>query len=650
MCRRSLHGSELVLLCGVLFAALAPPLRGEEQQDKFQDLRPGKYQELIDQVKARLLDHVQPVKEFDVWPPEVGLDKSDDFNAYATAYRKNGKRIPVVRITPLMMKLVILRDGDPDPQHAADRLGFILGHELSHLTLGHITVPTLGDTALVKKAFSRQQETDADLAGMKLALEAGYSFRYGRGAVERMLKIDYSSFEALAVDHPSWKDRLTIFDKEKASLWGAMSAFHNGFYFLGSEQYASAIPCFEAVVKEFPDCTEGWANLGYAYLMRWCDALDAQDLLRLDIGQVAVGSFYSRSGTLDEVARGGDPEDWKRAVAALRKSLVLKPDQVLARANLGVAYLVSPDGRDLVKAAKELEPAAEAALKDTQLEAWMRASVLNNAAVADLAANRIQPAARKLQSAAEQLDRQFKSKSPREIRPVLRGLDASIYYNEMLLLAGTSDSSLRRKALTGLEKYLNTLGPGSAWWQVAYEHYSKLCTELNVASEPQRLFMKAAGSTYRPVTSVTLPSGAILVLSEHFGAVKKQLGEGQSQRVLPESDQIVRMRYPNHGVDLIVQTKTDRILAVHLNGAKAPHLPLRGVGLGSQVVELRIGMTGDEVQKTLADESFDFRYLEDPMVSYRFYPNLGLAVKIRKDRVEELAVAQVARRQPIQDY
>ena len=54
---------------------------------------------------------------------------------------------------------------------------------------------------------------------MELAVKAGYSFNGGLGAMRKMidLGLNYSSFEGLSSDHPSWYDRIAQLDKEQAS-------------------------------------------------------------------------------------------------------------------------------------------------------------------------------------------------------------------------------------------------------------------------------------------------------------------------------------------------------------------------------------------------------------------------------------------------
>src|SRR5438876_364084 len=82
---------------------------------------------------------------------------------------------------------------------------------------------------------------------------------------------DYSNFEGIKATHPSWAERLTFLDKGQEHIWKAMAAFQNGYFFLHAEQYVTAESCFDKVVKDFPDCAEAWANLGYARLMQYCD-------------------------------------------------------------------------------------------------------------------------------------------------------------------------------------------------------------------------------------------------------------------------------------------------------------------------------------------------------------------------------------------
>jgi hypothetical protein len=122
-----------------------------------------------------------------------------------------------------------------------------------------------------------------------------------------------------------------------------------------------------------------------------------------------------------------------------------------------------------------------------------------------------------------------------------------------------------------------------------------------------------------------------------------RLGEGQETPVV-RGTKLVRWRFPDQGIELI---GTDRVMAIILRGPKAPALRLQGIGPGGQTKQLHLGMTQRELEQVLANEEYDLRQLDQAEVGYRFYAGLGLAVRVQRDKVEELAIALLARR-PVQ--
>lgn len=260
---------------------------------------------------------IAPTSSNMTWPPKLELVDKEDINAFATMWRKDSKEYPVVVCNAGLIKKVV--EGN------ADRLAYVLGHELAHHILGH-TKAQNGDTEFERASFSRAQEIEADRIGMELALRANYSYRGGLSALRKMidLGLNYSSFEGLAADHPSWLDRIALLDKDQAGLWRSMSAFDNGVYFLLVQNYALAERAFRQVTKDFPGSYEAWANLGYALLMQYADSLDTEDLRRFDVGQIVVGGFYRRPQSLENKLRGVNEELWWDAVGALREAIRLK--------------------------------------------------------------------------------------------------------------------------------------------------------------------------------------------------------------------------------------------------------------------------------------------------------------------------------------
>jgi len=367
----------LAAVAGTLLLSLGISARAEGEATPEQ-------QERVETVVNRLVTAIKTHPAEYTWPPIVKVTKdagtdNADAGLYGTE-KDTGLSITMVRVSPSLLTDIV-KDDD-------DTMAFILGHELSHcLHKDSQMRPELTQTNYLFRTFTRQQEYDADKSGMKMALAAGYSFKRALGGPREFIAQghDYSSFEATSVDHPSWRDRIAALDKDQESLWRSMSAFENGQYFLTVEQYESAGRCFTGVTESFPDCSEAWSNLGYAKLMQYCDGLKTADIRRMGLGQIVVGGFYQRPRSLELKVRGTNPHPWNEAVVALQQALKLNPQLTLAKANLALAYLVAPEGRDPARAAKLFQEAATMAAADMAIDPFTRAAVLVNAGVADIA-------------------------------------------------------------------------------------------------------------------------------------------------------------------------------------------------------------------------------------------------------------------------
>src|SRR5208337_705656 len=161
--------------------------------------------------KRRLLAVAEPVAGY-AWPPTIKVVDKDEIQAYAHDASKDGQVRPEIVVMAGLLHRVV--------QGNADRLAFVLGHELGHVILKHIQRPPPGKTDVVKLVFGREQEIAADAKGMELTLAAGYSKKGALGAIRQFLDLglglEYSSFEGLGLDHPSWKERIALLDKEQA--------------------------------------------------------------------------------------------------------------------------------------------------------------------------------------------------------------------------------------------------------------------------------------------------------------------------------------------------------------------------------------------------------------------------------------------------
>ncbi len=446
------------------------------------------------------------------------------------------------------------------------------------------------------------------------------------------LGLNYSSFEGLSNDHPSWYDRIAQLDKEQASIWRSLSSFQNGTYFLVIENYELAQRAFRQVTKEFPDADEAWANLGYAMLMEYADSLDEADIQRFNVGQIVTGGFYRRSKSLQSHVRGVNEELWWDAVGALREAIRLNPGLSLPRANLGIAYLFRPAGKDPGKAAQYLEEAAKLAPMDSSLDPASRLAESTNLAVAYSAAGDNTKA---LEELAE-VDRALQSAAAQRYG-VMASVSNAVVYNRAFLLAQSTNKAEQKLALSDLEGYLRNSDPSGMWWKSAYEKYSDLGKAFGVAPQPPSLVHGNVNLHFRPVTELIVGSSHVS-LGNQMSMAGSQFGTAPTISPVVPRTNLVRYDFNQYGISLI---GADEVLAIVLSGKSSPSLSLRDVGLGNQTHQIRVGMSANELDELMQDADYDFRQLTDPGTNYRFYRDLGIAVLVRDGLIVEIAISQI---------
>jgi len=623
------------VVAALTLGGLALPLRSAHAQSA----SASNAEELIREVVDRLIAVADvPAGLRSAWPPKVVYQSGPqkEINAYARCSGTAAKPSYELVITPEIMQHVVKRDRDV--------LAYIAGHELAHVLLGHTDcAKQRGDQAeIVAAAASRAQEHASDSLGIRLAIKAGYSFRR---AVKGMLAISdamggtSSTLQSLASTHPTWMDRGTFLsmsqgDRQMTTLWRSMSAFANGNYYLMIEQYEAAARAFKQVTTEFPGAYEAWANLGFALLMRYADGLDADDLRRFDIGQLVIPGFYRRPETLEAQVRGIDSQLWWDAVGALREAIRLKPDLTLALAHLGIAHLIHPSGtRDVGNASKFLKEAAALAAKDSTISPLDRIAIEINAGVAELAAGGEAEAI--FSQALNALTATTKGSRQQSDN----ALAAAIDYNRALLLENSSTANARRNAVQMLERYLGTASPASAWWQIGYERYVRLCKAAGIQPKSEEQFRKGRAASIRVIAGVEVKPGVTVNLGEPVADATKRLGKAARVPAVAGTN-LVLLSYGALGVDILAN---DRVLAIVLRGTNAPAVPLRTQGLGGTTASLRVGMTEAELAQT-AGEFYDMKRLTSDDVYYRYYRDLGIGVRVIDSRVAEIVVAQIPNR------
>ncbi len=617
--------------------------------------------DLVKKVVGRIVPVAELPHTLHTWPPSVYVhDQKDEYgnsvlNAFAhpcggesdvglphECSEDDNPSQPHVHITKKLMDDVI--------QSREQRLAFVFGHELAHITQGHTTnfgYKWRANTELAFYSFGRRQEMEADRVGHLYGNNAGYESDEMLQAIFRFIELDlsYSSFEGLGVGHPSWEERLSYINEDNSPHWRLLNTFRTGVSFLATEQYKLAEACFRDVVEEYPRSYEAHANLGYALLMRYADGLETADVEQLGIRHIVVGSFTRRPESLEPDVRGVDTQLWFQATTSLNEALRLKPSLIEAKANLGIAYMVKPSGPDMERARAIFDEVVEAALNDNTMDARTKAAVLINSGVADLAAGLLSESHEQFVGAETQINEYVAGFRSSTDTTVHGELFAALQYNAGLLFESQLNDDSQGLAFEFFERYLSIMSPSSTWWPIAYQKYSSIGGRLGRRVKGKGEFAVSYTRKPRMVSGVRISGDALITL----GQPREELGDDfrQAYGLLAGSVYETRLLQEDTDLtefDLSIMDKI-RIIATHeviaiIIEDGGPEVEIRDIGLGTSVGKLRVGMSSAELTIAMGRD-YEKRVIVDPEKGYRFYRSAGVAAHVKDGVVKELVLTQI---------
>lgn len=596
--------------------------------------------QFVERVYNKILTVVKnvPPELAATWPPKLDYqaDEKKVVNAYAGF---NDEGYPVVIVTQALMDVVIRGN--------EEFIAYILAHEIGH----HLGMHPKNLTNYVE---SRSMEFEADKYGMEIVLRAGYSFRTVRETMIAMKSIlgDYSTFEASASTHPSWTERLEALDSEKQFLWRSLAAFENGVYFLFYENYEAAEVCFKKAIREFPDCYEAYANLGYAQLMQYLDKLEYEDVRSFNINQIIYGSFYRKAVSIEQSSiRGIDEEIWWNAIGNFKEALRINPNMSLVKTNLGIAYLFDPRKKSLGQAEKFFAESIDEIALDESIDQYLVSIVYLNSGVVDATQNKNQEALAKFENAKSRYENAQKqgfamnneSNTDRGFSSVVgydvKSLAAVIDLNSIILESSSKSENPQfvKNAINEFEKYFRNHYPGSIWWKLAYENYTALCKKAALTPKSEEQLVTSSRASVKPVQGIKVGSNLLLLSTPINEALKMFDGEAEVLPVVKER-KIMAYVYANLGIEIISDTK---IVSIVLNSNYKE--PLEFQGVKGNKYQLKIGMTRKEVEKLLLDEN-DLIYMKIQIpgksATYFFCYELGVGIAYENGVVSEILITQ----------
>ena len=613
---------------------------------------------MAEEVANRIASVITLEHSLHTWPPDLYIHDQKDqngnsmLNAFAhpcggdidagmptDCSAPEGATKPHVHFTKAILDQVV--------QGNEDRMALIMGHEMGHITLGHTTpyaFRNLGQSELSMYAFGRQQEIGSDLNGVQYGLSAGYDLDGMLSAFYRFIELDmsYSSFEGLGVSHPSWEERLTFIDEDKVNLWRSMMSFKTGVSLLAAEQYSLAASLFRDVVTQFPGSYEAHANLGYAQLMDYLDQLEPADIANFGIGHIVVGAFTRRPRSMEPAVRGINAALWFQATTSLQTALRLNPGMAEATANLGIAYLVQPQGSNTAEARRLLSEAVQAARYDNQVDSRAKVAIFINAGVAELAQGLLKDSYDYMSEAITELN-QVSGFVPSTDYLVRGELETALIYNQALIFSSVDDAELQASALEYFNVYLSNTSPSSNWWQIAYNRYAAVANSLGQTPRSVDDYRTNHTPSYRTLTSFVFPNGVQVNLGQPIDEVLNNMGNAgvttdqlQQYRIIEDTGLI---DYAFFLWETSVWA-TQEVLSIQLYGTGAPAIGIQETGLGSNTQYVRVGMSEAELNGILGTD-YERRLLVTWSDDYRFYRDLGLAAAVENGVVTQLVITQV---------
>jgi tetratricopeptide (TPR) repeat protein len=442
-----------------------------------------------------------------------------------------------------------------------DYIAIVLAHELSHILLNHVKECDRDNQNY--RYIDREQEYDADLLGLKIYLNAGYSYSKAIDAYKKMkFELgDNSSFETQekGIEHPTITNRLERIDNHHQGLWRTMACFENGSYFLEMQAYDIAIILFKQVIKEFPNCYEAYANIGYARLMQYFDGFSQEDIKGFHVGQLAMGGFYKRPESLISKIKGFDEDKWWEAIGYFNKSLAIKENQPLVTTYLGIAYFFDPRQLSISKAFDLLSFVTDAIKNDTILDRYTKAVLYNN--IAALGINHednFKTNINDLLASASNTTNRYNSNAFKQEGIQLTGTGSIadiVIFNQCYYKFRKGDTTEMNHKVYELflEKFLekNSLNV-HVWWDNAYALYCEVC-KLN-RHAPKGISVLRQNENilhHRSINHVLINDSSAIYLSQNIVDVNMILGKPDSI-ILSKERKLYSLVYPKYNIKVVL--------------------------------------------------------------------------------------------------
>lgn len=244
-----------------------------------------------------------------------------------------------------------------------NELAFVLAHEISHVLLKHGEKSqeyqqrfNVNSDDHKMKAFTREQEYEADTYGILYSLRAGYSPLGSVNWFNKMTSLGYE-YPPLYVDysdHPNFTQRVVKAFINIGNYYEYAKNFDYGLLYLSMGNWKEAAQSFEKFLEKYPHYKEAYNNIGVALFAQKISAKNVELDLWLS---TAVSKVQLFANNFDKPVRGKyalTQRDFADAVNYFEKAINYDSKYVQPYINLA---LISAFTGDYSKSQKYLDQA-----------------------------------------------------------------------------------------------------------------------------------------------------------------------------------------------------------------------------------------------------------------------------------------------------
>lgn len=545
------------------------------------------------------------------YPIKCTIVDKNEVNAYATLTKEGAdKRSTMVVFTGLVKQI----GGDERLIRA------VVAHELSHLSLGHLSTPNYSGRDLMN-LWTRQQEFAADKSGAEALVKAGHPKKDMVDMLlflDRIRERDGGWLDRLTADHADPKARAAEVSDNPAAL-NALITYDMALAYEDAREHRFAQKLFDFAGTQWPALTEAYINSGKCALLYYYDNLPKAVRAawwRPDFGPLITNPHAPAPQAVEITDE--DRQAWKDAMEEITKAKERNAGSTDAEELLALAQVLEPDAKkDVVQLGIDWFKSNGSSATDP----IVKLRYANNAGVGYQRTGDLQSAYTTIMTAQKETKK----------------FNAALGENLGLVVVKGRSKDDDELAMNVLFTWLGNTPSTSPRWSTVKKTFDEICTKTGLQAKEIK---QRPGLLCQVTTLVTS--------KKRFGLLLPVSG---AKQLLGDPDKVITFtsQYPDmtelrwHDENLTVLTERDRVLRITTYEPDGYLLLKSADTTSTDEIKIQVGMTKADLFAILNEDAAVMKNLaKGPKVEqWHYFPDLGMGVLLEGDKVKALTVTPV---------